>query len=82
MTKDEELEQRRQENSALREQVALLSERINELEARLAKDSHNSHLPRLGSLSSAAQESAQEKRQAAWRTDRSCRKHPEAVGDP
>jgi transposase len=45
MTKDEELEQLRQENRALREQVALLSERINELEARLAKDSHNSHLP-------------------------------------
>ncbi|HEY6406125.1 MAG TPA: IS66 family transposase [Ktedonobacteraceae bacterium] len=45
MTKDEELEQLRQENSALREQVRLLSERINDLEARLAKDSHNSHLP-------------------------------------
>ena len=45
MTKDEELEQLRQENRALRDQVALLSERINELEARLAKDSHNSHLP-------------------------------------
>jgi len=45
MTKDEELEQLRQENSALREQVALLSERISVLEAKLAKDSHNSHLP-------------------------------------
>jgi transposase len=45
MTKDEELEQLRQENSALRDQVTLLSERISELEARLAKDSHNSHLP-------------------------------------
>ena len=45
MTKDEKLEQLQQENSALREQVALLSERISELEARLAKDSHNSHLP-------------------------------------
>jgi transposase len=45
MTKDEELEQLRQENSALREQVALLSERISALEAQLAKDSHNSHLP-------------------------------------
>jgi transposase len=44
MTKDEELEQLRQENAALREQVALLSERINVLEAQLAKDSHNSHL--------------------------------------
>jgi transposase len=45
MTKDEELDQLRQENSALREQVRVLSERINALEARLAKDSHNSHLP-------------------------------------
>ncbi len=45
MTKDEELEQLRQENSALRDQVALLSERICVLEAQLAKDSHNSHLP-------------------------------------
>jgi transposase len=45
MTKDEELEQLRQENSVLRGQVRLLSERINELEARLTKDSHNSHLP-------------------------------------
>src|SRR2546421_4615822 len=45
MTKDEELEQLRQENSALRDQVALLSERISVLEAKLAKDSHNSHLP-------------------------------------
>jgi len=45
MTKDEELEQLRQENTALRAQVALLSERISVLEAKLAKDSHNSHLP-------------------------------------
>ena len=45
MTKDEELEQLRQENSALRDQVAQLSERISVLEAQLAKDSHNSHLP-------------------------------------
>src|SRR6266571_8775142 len=45
MTKDEELEQLRQENSVLRDQLRLLSERINELEARLARDSHNSHLP-------------------------------------
>ena len=45
MTKDEELEQLREENRALREQVALLSERIKVLEAQLAKDSHNSHLP-------------------------------------
>src|SRR6266566_4947735 len=45
MTKDEELELLRQENSALREQVTLLSERISVLEAQLAKESHNSHLP-------------------------------------
>ena len=45
MTKEEELDQLRQENSALRDQVRLLSERISELEAQLAKDSHNSHLP-------------------------------------
>ena len=45
MTKDEELEQVRQENSALREHLRVLSERISELEARLATDSHNSHLP-------------------------------------
>jgi transposase len=45
MSKDEELEQLRQENSALREQVARLSERISVLETQLAKDSHNSHLP-------------------------------------
>src|SRR5207245_7327941 len=45
MTKDEEMEQLRQENTALRDQVARLSERISVLEAQLAKDSHNSHLP-------------------------------------
>jgi transposase len=45
MSKDEELEQLRQENAALREQVSVLSERIQVLEAQLAKDSHNSHLP-------------------------------------
>jgi transposase len=45
MSKDEELEQLRQENAALREQVARLSERIHMLEGQLAKDSHNSHLP-------------------------------------
>ncbi|SRR6266446_3647534 len=45
MTKDEELDQLRQENAALRTQVALLSERISVLEAQQAKDSHNSHLP-------------------------------------
>src|SRR5256714_7460739 len=45
MSKDEELLQLRQENSALRDQVARLSERISVLETQLAKDSHNSHLP-------------------------------------
>lgn len=45
MTKDEELEQLRQENALLREQVATLTERLNALEKQQAKDSHNSHLP-------------------------------------
>src|SRR5216683_8015538 len=45
MTKDEELDQLRQEHTALRDQVTFLSERISVLEAQLAKDSHNSHLP-------------------------------------
>src|SRR2546430_15347078 len=45
MTKDEELEHLRQEKRVLREQVAQLSERISVLEAQVAKDSHNSHLP-------------------------------------
>src|SRR5260370_33111979 len=45
MTKDEELEQLRQEHTARRDQVARLNERISVLEAQLAKDSHNSHLP-------------------------------------
>jgi len=45
MTKDEELDQLRQEHTALRDQVARLSERISVLEAQLAKASHNSHLP-------------------------------------
>ena len=45
MTKDEELEQLREENRALREHVALLSERVKVLEAQLSKDSHHSHLP-------------------------------------
>src|SRR6266516_2419207 len=45
MSTDEELEQLRQENSALRVQVAVFSERIGVLEAQLSKDSYNSHLP-------------------------------------
>jgi transposase len=45
MTKDEELDQLRQEHTALRDHVARLSERISVLEAQLAKASHNSHLP-------------------------------------
>lgn len=44
MTKDEELEQLRQEKTALRDQVAQLSQRIDVLEARLAKESHANHL--------------------------------------
>src|SRR5258707_15240975 len=45
MTKDEELNQLREENTALRAQVAWLTERLSVLEAKQAKDSHNSHLP-------------------------------------
>src|SRR5216683_5503256 len=45
MTKDEELNQLREENTALRAQVAWLTERLSVLEAKPAKDSHNSHLP-------------------------------------
>jgi cell division septum initiation protein DivIVA len=82
MTTDEELDQLRQENSALRDQVARLSERISRLEAQLAKDSYNSHLPPvLRSLSSTTQESAQAKQQAARRAGGSYRKHAEVVGD-
>lgn len=40
-----ELERLREENAQLRTQVAILLERIQELEARLAKDSHNSSKP-------------------------------------
>ena len=45
MTKDEELNQLREENRALRAQVAWLTERLSVLEGQQAKDSHNSHLP-------------------------------------
>jgi len=45
MTTDEELNQLREENTALRAQVAWLTERLSVLEAKPAKDSHNSHLP-------------------------------------
>lgn len=45
MTQDEELKQLREENAALRAQVAWLTERLSALEAQHAKDSHNSHLP-------------------------------------
>src|SRR2546423_9605203 len=45
MTTDEELNQLREENTALRAQVAWLTERLSVLEAQQAKDSHNSHLP-------------------------------------
>src|SRR5258706_11666743 len=45
MTKDEELNQLGEENTALRAQVGWLTERLSVLEAKPAKDSHNSHLP-------------------------------------
>jgi hypothetical protein len=52
MTTDEELDQLREEKSALRAQVAMLSERISTLEAQLAKESHNSHLPPIAFIGS------------------------------
>ena len=44
-TRDAELEALRAENAALRSQVDQLLQRVRELEARLAKDSHNSSKP-------------------------------------
>ncbi len=59
MTQEEELHQLREENAALRtenaalrtenqalhQQIAVLDSRLKQIEERLAKDSHNSHLP-------------------------------------
>src|SRR2546421_7063673 len=52
MTAEERLRELEQENSMLREQlaqrdalIAHLQQRVQALEERLAKDSHNSHLP-------------------------------------
>ena len=45
MTPEEEIALLRAENAALREQNAVLLERVQHLEARLAKDSHNSSKP-------------------------------------
>ena len=45
MTPHEEIAQLRAENAALREQMTVLLARVQELEARLAKDSHNSGKP-------------------------------------
>lgn len=45
MTSEEEIALLRAENAALREQNAVLLERVQHLEARLAKDSHNSSKP-------------------------------------
>jgi transposase len=45
MTPDERIAELEAENAALREQVTVLAERLHELEARLAKDSHNSSKP-------------------------------------
>src|SRR5260221_1454262 len=45
MTPEEEIALLRAENAALREQNAWLLERVQHLEARLAKDSHNSSKP-------------------------------------
>lgn len=45
MTSDERIAELEAENAALREQVTVLAERLHELEARMAKDSHNSSKP-------------------------------------
>lgn len=45
MTPDEENVVLKAENAALREQVTVLAARVQDLEARLAKDSHNSSKP-------------------------------------
>jgi len=55
MTQEEELQALREENAALKaqvaellplkEQVEQLKEQVKQLTSRLAKDSHNSHLP-------------------------------------
>jgi transposase len=45
MTLEEEIAALKVENAALREQVTVLVARVHELEARLAKDSHNSSKP-------------------------------------
>jgi transposase len=45
MTLDERIAELEAENAVLREQVTVLAERLHELEARLAKDSHNSSKP-------------------------------------
>src|SRR5260370_20268214 len=45
MTPDEEIAVLRAENAQQREQIAVLVARVHELEARLAKDSHNSGKP-------------------------------------
>ena len=45
MTLEERIAELEAENAALQEQVTVLAERLHELEARLAKDSHNSSKP-------------------------------------
>jgi transposase len=45
MTPDERIAELEAENARQREQIAALLERVQELEARLAKDSHNSNKP-------------------------------------
>ena len=63
------------ENATLREQVAALAAQVQELQARLAKDSHNSGKPpssdglgRAGTQSHQAEEPAQAEWEEAWRT--------------
>jgi len=47
MTPEERAGELEAENAALGKQVQALLERVQELEARLAKDSHNSSKPRV-----------------------------------
>lgn len=45
MTPEKEIAALRAENAQQREQITILQERVRDLEARLAKNSHNSHKP-------------------------------------
>lgn len=75
MTKDEELEHLRAENTLLREKLAEVKEHLRKLQDQLSKDSHNSGLPPFSDLfarqppKSKHREKQQEKRSTAWPVD-------------